>query len=375
MQRTRFVMMGGFLGAGKTTTIARIARDYIARGHRVGLVTNDQASQLVDTDFLRAQGFDVGEVAGACFCCKFNDLVETVTGLAEEEHPDVIVAEPVGSCTDLVATVVEPLRRLYGERYTIAPYVVLLKPEHGRKILAADNESGFSAKAAYIFLKQIEEADVVAINKIDKLDDGQQRELVRLLKERFPDKPVLRISARSGEGFDQLTEAIDRDQPETRFTPDVDYDVYAEGEAELGWLNCTLAFAAAGDSKLTKTFAIDDLLMKLVGAVAEQLSDAGDETAHLKVMAADGADSAVANVVASDARAELSKSAGVATSQVQMTLNARVATDPDRLSQVVSAQAESIAQQFGLSWELTNVQSFRPGRPVPTHRMPVGSSE
>jgi G3E family GTPase len=47
--RVRFVMVGGFLGAGKTTTLSRLARHYLDRGQRIGLVTNDQADDLVDT--------------------------------------------------------------------------------------------------------------------------------------------------------------------------------------------------------------------------------------------------------------------------------------------------------------------------------------
>src|SRR5687767_9921262 len=109
MRKVRFVMVGGFLGAGKTTTLARLARHYTARGQRVGIVTNDQAQDLVDTSGLRSQGFAVREVAGACFCCRFDDLVSQVGQLEEQQRPDVILAEPVGSCTDLVATVVQPL--------------------------------------------------------------------------------------------------------------------------------------------------------------------------------------------------------------------------------------------------------------------------
>ena len=61
MNPIRFLMLGGFLGAGKTTTIARLARHHQSRGLKVGIVTNDQATDLVDTNSLRAQGFDVGE--------------------------------------------------------------------------------------------------------------------------------------------------------------------------------------------------------------------------------------------------------------------------------------------------------------------------
>ena len=112
MKRLRFVMIGGFLGAGKTTTMARLARSYRARNQRVGLVTNDQAQDLADTTSLRAQGLPVEEVPGACFCCRFDDLVDRVGRLESGQRPDVILAEPVGSCTDLVATVVQPLKDL-----------------------------------------------------------------------------------------------------------------------------------------------------------------------------------------------------------------------------------------------------------------------
>src|SRR5579883_3464261 len=135
MNATRFIMLGGFLGAGKTTAMARLARFYMGRGQRVGLVTNDQAQDLVDTHTLREQGFPVAEVAGACFCCKFNDLLDQVGRLEASQRPDVILAEPVGSCTDLVATVVQPLKDLCGARFSIAPYCVLFKPGHGLKIL------------------------------------------------------------------------------------------------------------------------------------------------------------------------------------------------------------------------------------------------
>src|SRR5262249_32665025 len=135
MKRLRFVMVGGFLGAGKTTAMTRLAKFYAGRGQRVGLVTNDQAQDLVDTNSLRAQGFPVEEVPGACFCCKFDELMDKVGRLETSERPDVILAEPVGSCTDLVATVVQPLKDLYGERFQVAPYAVLFKPSHGLRIL------------------------------------------------------------------------------------------------------------------------------------------------------------------------------------------------------------------------------------------------
>src|SRR5437764_11140778 len=179
MHTIRFIMLGGFLGAGKTTTMARLARFYMSRGQRVGLVTNDQAQDLVDTHTLREQGFPVEEVAGACFCCRFDELLDKVGALEQAQQPDVVLAEPVGSCTDLVATVVQPLKDLYGARFSVAPYSVLFKPSHGRKILGG-GDSGFSPKAAYIFRKQLEEADAIVINRADELTPAEAEELSAL---------------------------------------------------------------------------------------------------------------------------------------------------------------------------------------------------
>ena len=124
----RFIMIGGFLGAGKTTALSRLAAFLTHKGLRVGMVTNDQGCELVDTTWLRAGGFRAEEISGGCFCCRFDDLVAASARLKLEIQPEVYLAEPVGSCTDLVATVINPLRRLHAREYHIAPVSVMVDP-------------------------------------------------------------------------------------------------------------------------------------------------------------------------------------------------------------------------------------------------------
>jgi G3E family GTPase len=364
MSQIRFLMIGGFLGAGKTTLIARLAQHYLDKGLKVGIVTNDQAYDLVDTHALRAQGFDVGEVPGACFCCKFNDLVETAEQLSAETTPDVIIAEPVGSCTDLVATVIEPLRHLHNDQYEIAPLAVLLKPEHGQKILREDQGVGFSPKAAYIFLKQIEEADIVVVNKIDKLDADERSELIGLVQDKYPNKQVVAISGRDGAGTDELFALLTATTTKRQQMMDVDYDVYAEGEAELGWLNAAVKVTAK-----TAPFPLDDLLLELVQRLGMLLQEADAESAHLKIMGQADDTTAIANLVSSDVAAELSMTSHVTTSAADLIVNARVAIDPEQLEKLVLEGLDQVATARELSVEVGRVQRFRPGRPVPTHRI------
>lgn len=365
MPPIRFLMLGGFLGAGKTTAIARLARHYVDQGKRVAIVTNDQAYDLVDTHSLRAQGFDVGEVPGACFCCKFDDLIATTSQLTADSAPDVVLTEPVGSCTDLVATVIEPLKHLHGNDYEVGPLAVLLKPEHGRKILRGEPNVGFSPKAAYIFLKQIEEADVVVLNKVDKLSIAEREELLRLVRERFPSKQILAASAKQGDGFDDLIAALDAAPQSHASFMEVDYDVYAEGEAELGWLNCQVRVASS------KPFELDQLVLRLVAALSEALAASDAEPAHLKVLGQAGADTAIANLVGSEESAELSLASEIEATTAELIVNARVAVDPVDLEAVVTRTVEQVAREFGLQAEIAEMQRFRPGRPTPTHRMGV----
>ena len=359
-----FIMIGGFLGAGKTTLISRLARHYTDLGKKIGLVTNDQAYGLVDTEHLRSQGFDVGEVPGACFCCKFNDLVETAEKLSEDALPDIIIAEPVGSCTDLMATVIEPMKQIYGERFEVGPLTVLLKPEHGRKILSGTGKLGFSPKAAYIFEKQIEEANIVAINKADKLTEEQLSELVRLVEKKFPGKTVVTISGREGTNVDRLVGLMEDPALAVRTTMDVDYDIYAEGEAELGWFNCQIAAKSVGEK-----FELDRVVLSLVEEIANNLVAADFEPAHLKVMGQSATESAVANFVVADEPPELSLSSEIRTDAADLIVNARVGTDPESLQRIVHESAESLASRLNIGLELSGIQSFKPGRPEPIYRI------
>ncbi len=363
MKLTQFIMIGGFLGAGKTTAIARLARQFMETGRQVGLVTNDQSHDLVDTQSLRAQGFSVGEVPGACFCCKFDELVDTFSQLGQEGRPDVIIAEPVGSCTDLVATVLEPLRKWHDAEIRVEPLVVLLKPEHGRKILGAPNKGGFSPKAAYIFLKQIEEAQILALNKIDKLTPVECDELIALVKQKFPHKTVVPLSAKTGTGFQKLQDSL-TESLTLPFQPmPIDYELYAEGEAELGWLNATLQV-----KNLTTAFSLDQLVRDFLSRFKQTLADQQAEPAHLKILAQTGDAVSLGNLVDSGSAVELSRTSEGLFHETRLTVNARVLTDPAILESILRDVVRWISDDQ-IQCVIDNIDYFRPAPPTPTHRL------
>lgn len=358
-----FVAVTGFLGAGKTTTLTAIARRLESQGRRVAIITNDQGDDLVDTQLARPAATEVGEVTGGCFCCRFDDLLDVVDTIVGAREVDTILAEAVGSCTDLQATVVRPMKLLHGDRFVVAPLVTVVDPhryeEIRRSISLADTESDL----AYLFGKQLTEADVIAVNKSDLLATEAGDRLRTELAARYPSRPVLAYSARTGDGLDAIITALNAAHS-SAIELEVDYDRYAAAEARLAWLNANFTLdvppgadtAAWAENVLRHLATTSTSHGWTVGHVKVSVT-AGDAFSKASLTSAD-ADPSV------DARATLAEAATLATAFV----NARVACEPDELDRAV---AEAVAAAGLTATATKGSYAFKPGYPRPTHRIPA----
>ena len=364
----RYVMIGGFLGAGKTTAVDRFAKELTERGMRVGLITNDQSSGLVDTALLRSHGFATEEIAGGCFCCRFESLQEAAASLTRQSRPEVFLAEPVGSCTDLMATVSYPLRRIYGDRFRIAPLSVLVDPLRAARILGLAAGRSFSSKVVYVYRKQLEEADLIVVNKCDQLADDLRSRLVGALAEQFPRAELFCVSAKESTGLAAWWERVLGPDSATRSTMDLDYNLYAEGEAQLGWLNATACVAAE------EPFDGNALLLRIAAQLRRGIVAHGGEIAHLK-MTLDGGGAqgqlSVVSLVDNEAEPDLRESVLDQVDGGSLILNLRVELAPEILSTLVAETLGAESRAGRIACTLEHQETFRPARPTPTHRMMV----
>ena len=362
-----YIMIGGFLGAGKSTSVIRLAEYLRDRGRRVGLITNDQGAGLVDTELVRWRGFAVEEIADGCFCCRFDSLLEAAGNLSRETTPDVFIAEPVGSCTDLVAAVTVPLRKIYGDTFRVAPLSVLVDPVRAMQILGVEGEDRFSSTVEYIYLKQLEEAHAIVINKRDLLTPEQLARLTAALEARFGVR-VFTVSARTGEGLDEWFDWLSTNEQPAGEAMELDYNLYAEGESLLGWLN------ASARVKSLRPFDGKQLMMYIAREIHTNLVDAGYEVAHLKMALSDAAaerEMAVLNLVRNDFQPEIVMSNLKPLEGGQLTINIRAEAPPEWLRKVTIDAIEKRQQTYeSLSIEVQNLVNFRPAPPNPTHRAP-----
>ena len=355
--QTRIILVGGFLGAGKTTLIWRVAEKLMSQGKGVGLITNDQAPELVDSELLRRQNLTVGEVAGSCFCCNFNGFTDAVKQVSE--RADYVLAEPVGSCADLSATILQPLKKYWNTTLLVSPLTVLADPHRLASILQGE-QAGLHEDAAYIYRKQLEEADIIVITKADSVLADVLAQLKADTAQAFPKSQVMTVSAVTGQGIDEwLGEVTSRTDAGKRLL-DIDYDRYAHGEAVLGWLNGTVMLHAPQPADW------DQLLQTLICDLKDTFQREALAVGHVKIIAESGKDYAIANITGAERTLTIRSGAGEST-DVRLIINARVECSPEHLDQLVrDALVRTIDGRY--TDEVIAWRYLQPGRPNPTHR-------
>lgn len=203
MKKVKILLLSGFLGAGKTTTALRLISHLESKRLSAVYIANDQGSLLIDTGMGEGKGIVTRQVGNGCFCCRFEDLMEVVQDLIAEKQPDVIIAEAVGSCTDLVSTVIRPLKKYYGAQLEVLPFPVVLD---GSRYV--DMQRLFGTRLSYLFTKQIEDAQVIGLSKSDTIPDDALVAFVAELHQQYPTKPIITYSSRTGDGIAAFADAL-----------------------------------------------------------------------------------------------------------------------------------------------------------------------
>jgi len=361
----RLIFVGGFLGSGKTTALGALAALLIRRGKKVGIITNDQSGNLTDTLVVRQMldklDVPVEEVVGGCFCCKFDELIDHVDKILVHE-PDILLGEPVGSCTDFVAAVANPIKINYRDGFVFAPFSTMVDPERVRELLLGESPTTFPEDVAYLFGKQLEEADLIVLNKIDRLEPEESNRLVGLLRQRFPSKQVLPLSALKGEGLETWVEQLITGRPGAgTVLREIDYDRYAHAEAVLGWLNA--AVRISGKNPFNPSAMLENTILRL----RDTLRALNVGIGHIKLAATSQGRSIWGNLTQLNGEPSLSDRHLGNVLNATLLVNARVQMEPSKLEEVVRAAVAEAAAGEGIEAEFLDLQCFSPAYPTPPY--------
>jgi G3E family GTPase len=363
----KLIFAGGFLGSGKTTALAALAKRLIQRDMRVGFITNDQSENLVDTIIVRQMltelGVPVEEVVKGCFCCKFDELIEHVEKILAND-PDVLVGEPVGSCTDFVAAVANPIKIQYHDSFRFAPFSIMVDPERIRTLMLNEAETDFPEDVAYLFHKQMEEADIIVLNKIDLISGEETARLLKAIRGNFEGRRVIAVSAKEGNGMDHWIDDLLSSRPGANTVlRQIDYDRYAHAEAVLGWLNAAVKVSSIN------SFDPGNYLHSLAVKLREAFKPIKAEIGHLKFVVTNAGNSMWANLTGLTAEPVISGQALGSLSRATIIINARVRLEPEQLESIVRETLRNMAAETGVQADIDDLQCFSPAYPEPAHIM------
>ena len=368
----KLIFSGGFLGSGKTTALASLAKRLIERGMRVGFITNDQSENLVDTIIVRQILTDLGvpveEVVKGCFCCKFDELIEHVEKILAH-NPDVLMGEPVGSCTDFVAAVANPIKIQYRDAFRFAPFSILVDPDRVRSLILKETRTDFPEDVAYLFGKQMEEADTIVLNKVDLLTEKESKQFLAAIGDRYKGKKLLAVSAKEGTGMNEWLEDLLSGRPGANTVlGQIDYDRYANAEAVLGWLNAAVKLST--DKRIDAGLFMTSLAIRLRDTFKHEKGEIG----HLKFVYTSAGKSMWANLTNLASEPTIGGEELSNLSRGTLILNARVRLEPEDLETIVRKSLAEISQEMAVKSEIDDLQCFSPAYPEPPHiiREPVG---
>jgi len=198
----KITQIAGFLGCGKTTLLLKLSRLLADGGkNKVALVVNEIGEIPVDGKVIEESGLQVKDIGGGCICCEVAaTFAKTIYRLYKDFSPDHVLVEPTGVA---VPHQVKLAARMGGRdaKISLGPAVVLFDATRPAELLDMD-------MLGQLVTTQIKDADIIAISKIDAVEEKEVAEASARVKEYNAAARVVHLSSFQNVGIDHLVDAI-----------------------------------------------------------------------------------------------------------------------------------------------------------------------
>lgn len=186
-------LISGFLGSGKTTLMIDLGKRLGSKGRKAAIIVNEVGEVGVDGALINQYGLNSVELTEGCICCSLSgSLQHTLQVIANEYKADAIFIEPSG--------IALPSKINNIIRTSLVEYDAKL----GICVVDAYRAEKIYNDAALFFRRQIEDVDIVAVNKVDIVNDEKMAAVEELVSSLNPKVELVRMSAKNGKGIDRI---------------------------------------------------------------------------------------------------------------------------------------------------------------------------
>lgn len=194
------IVIGGFLGSGKTTTVINIGKFLTDKGHTVAIIVNEIGEIGIDGDLISKYGLETKEITNGCICCTLKvSMKTTLMELRKSFNPDFVIIEPSGiAFPNLIKKEIELMN--LGVSVKVSPLTTLIDGSRFKAIMKSVKNYA---------IRQIEDADILVINKVDLVEHLQLPVLEISVQQLNPKAKVIKMSSRPEDaGFNELLKMI-----------------------------------------------------------------------------------------------------------------------------------------------------------------------
>lgn len=345
--RARIVVAGGFLGAGKTTALARLGAWLRGRNTPVRVIIGAAGGDSVDAIRFCEQGFDTQVARGAFLASP--RLAEMV----EPPSDSVFLIEPPGSAANLPGAL-EILRQ---SGHSLAPLTAVVDAEQALKMLRLDGSSRFSAPVGQLYESQIREASILLLHGAGDLAPRKLSAL-RTALERINPAPVLVAGARNEAWEEQWWRLLEQNDAAPSMLPESDSAMAAEADRALAALNCVVKLSSV------RYFDGNKTLLEIAALVQTLLQQEAVAIAHLKAVLSSidfPGEHALASAAGNTAAPHLAHALGEPIQLGRMILNLRAEGDPEILHSAVNRALFAVVERSPeLFARMEHSEHFRP---------------
>lgn len=357
-EHIRFMVVSGFLGAGKTTTMIALG-EYMDKAYgKIGIIANDLGANLVDTNLTQTSGCTVEEIASGCICYQMDNTIDKIRRLKDRDGCVFVMSDIPGCGVGALDHTYHRLADDCADWITLSPFMVVVDPERLRMLLPEKADINLPEELVYLMKLQLEEADLVVLNKIDLLSQDEIDRDVDFLKKACPDVPVLAISAKEQTGIPELAAFITTHESALKNFSVRDDEKFAEAETKLTWYNRRMFFKTLNGGKIDCNAVVDDIIEGIRMGLIEKKRN----VPHLKTFATAGAgDFNKCSLIGIDYDIEHAQLFIRDHKKMSMIVNARAVCESRPLARLVDDAIDDACEKYGLDCQVFFTECFGMG--------------
>lgn len=354
MEKIRFMVVSGFLGAGKTTTMIALAEYMDKNVEKVGIIANDLGANLVDTNLTRESGCTVEEIPSGCICYQMDNTVDKICRMRDRDGAKFVMSDIPGCGVGTVEHVYKQILRDEPDEFELSPLMVIVDPERLRMIMPEQADINLPAELKFLLEQQVEEGDLVVLNKIDTLSDEDTERYLSFLRQSC-EVPVMAISAREGTGIPELAQYLTTHGTACRHV-DIDYagPDYSQAEAVLTWYNRRVYIKTNDGGDIDLNQVTDDLVEEIRMSLIERKGN----VPHMKLFGNADGDYLKASLIGVDYDTEYEFKFDEEHPHMNLIINARAVCPSRPLSRLMDDALDEVCDRYDLDAQVFFTECF-----------------